>query len=183
MDTTIKDQACISSAPSSTSSARDNETCPDKSNPLYILPRWPRYIGIGFHIIVIFSSTSIIALLCHALKIRDSSRFIRFSGLMDAWPHLDLRPSYFILTISALSLVLSIVLSIYLFFHRNRPSFTFIELASTVISVVFTALWITGDVFQHQSVILRWSCRRSSGPSNSLVSYSSVCTSEVSFSI
>ena len=176
-----------SSASSHTAGSRDNESGVEKpKHGFYALPRWPRYIGIALHIIVISSSIIIIALVCHSLKSYSGTRDIKFSGILTSWPKdLNLRPAYFFLTSSSLSLALSVVLSVYSFLRRNRPSFTAVEVASTIIGVIMSALWITADVLQHQSEktpkkdVLMWSCRRRGSPTNSLVSYASICNEQV----
>lgn len=181
-------QASSASSTSSNiaSSGVDESGLEKPKHGFYALPRWPRYIGMGLHMVVIFSSITIIVLVSHSLKSYSGTRDIKFSGLLVSWPNdLNLRPSYFFLTSSALSLALSVVLSIYSFFRRNRPSFTAIEVASTIISVIMAVLWITGDVLQSQSEktpkkdVLKWSCRRKGSPTNSLVSYASICNEEV----
>lgn len=167
----------------------DAEERPKKpERKFYALPRWPRCVGIGLHMIVVFSSITIIALVSHSIKSYSSTRNIRFSGLLVSWPNdLNLRPAYFFLISSALSLVSSIALSIYLYLRRNRPSFTPVEVASIIMGLVMSVIWITGDVLQYQSEktpkkdFLKWSCRRKGSPTNSLVSYDAICDEQVYF--
>ena len=169
-----------------TGSRRDPENgLPILNQTPRTMPRWPRYVAIALHLLVVIFSITIIALVPRTLQSYSDTRNIRFHGIDASWPKdLNLQPSYFFLAVSSLSILFSLASSIYTFFRRNAD-FSVFEMVCVVMSVVMLGLWIAGDVIQHQSEktpktnILKWSCRRRNGPNNALVSYASTCGAEV----
>ncbi len=159
---------------------------PASSKTLHTLPRWPRYLSIALHILVVLFCVSILALVSHSLHSYSSTRNIKFSGISESWPEdLNLRPPYFFLAISSLSLAFSFTSPIYIFIRRNSGNFEAFDVISVVINATIFVIWIAGDVVQHQSQkhsksdILEWSCRREESPTNVLVNYASICNEQV----
>lgn len=157
------------------------------SQPLHTMPRWPRNLGVALNILVILLSIAIISLVSHSLHSYSSTRNIKFSGINASWPKdLNLRPAYFFLAISSLTIAFSFVSSIHTFLRRNSNSLSVFEAVSLVATVPLFGLWIAGDVIQYQSErvpkgdVLEWSCRRRNSPTNTLVSYASICDEQVS---
>lgn len=173
-----------------TISHRDQENgLPVLNETTRTIPRWPRYIAIALHLLVVIFSITVIALVPRTLHSYSNTRNIKFHGLDASWPKdLNLKPAYFFLAVSSLSLLVSLVSGIYIFFRRNADNFSILEMVCVVMNVVMLGLWIAGDVIQHQSEktprkdILKWACRRRDGPNNALVSYASACDAEVSYS-
>lgn len=159
------------------------------SQPL-TLPRWPRYLGIASHILVIIFCATIIGLISFCLHKYFDTRNINFSGIHESWPQgLNLQPSYLFLAVSSLSLTLSTASCAYLFLHRKSTTFTALDIISFVMCGIIFVIWIVGDAVQTQSHkhptadILEWSCRRSDSPTNAIVSYASVCNEQVRFDL
>lgn len=185
--TTEKDPIQVSA---NTISHRDQENgLPVLSETIRTMPRWPRYVAIAFHLLVVIFSITVIALVPRTLHSYSDTRNIKFHGIDVSWPKdLNLQPAYFFLAVSSLSLLFSLVSGVYLFFRRNADNFSILEMVCVVLNVVMLGLWIAGDVIQHQSEktprtdILKWACRRRNGPNNALVSYASTCDAEVSHS-
>lgn len=162
---------------------------PPSSQPLS-LPRWPRYLGIASHILIIIFCATIIGLISFCLQKYFDTRNINFSGIHESWPEdLNLQPSYLFLAISSLSLAFSTVSCIYLFLHRKSTTFAVLDIISLVASGVISVIWVVGDAVRTQSQkhptadILEWSCRRSDSPTNAIVSYASVCNKQVRFNL
>lgn len=150
------------------------------------LPRWPRYLGISVHLVVVLFSIVIIGLASHSLHSYSGTRNIKFNGSIASWPtDLNLRPAYFFLAVSSLSLACSFASSIYTFLRRSSGNISVFEVVSIVMSVVILGLWVAGDAIQHESEkapktdILKWSCRRKDSPTNVIVSYASTCNEQV----
>lgn len=185
--TTEKDPIQVSTH---TISNRDQENgLPVLNETLHTMPRWPRYISLAFHLLVMIFSVIIIALVPRTLHSYSDTRNIRFHGSDASWPKdLNLQPAYFFLAVSSLSLLFSLVSCIYTVFRRNAETFSIPEMVCVVMTVVMLGLWLAADILQHQSEktprtdILKWSCRRRNGPNNALVSYASTCNAEVSHS-
>lgn len=181
--TTEKDPIQVSA---NTISHRDQENgLPVLSETTRTMPRWPRYVAIAFHLLVVIFSITVIALVPRTLHSYSDTRNIKFHGIDVSWPKdLNLQPAYFFLAVSSLSLLFSLVSGVYLFFRRNADNFSILEMVCVVLNVVMLGLWIAGDVIQHQSEktprtdILKWACRRRNGPNNALVSYASTCDAE-----
>lgn len=160
---------------------------PPSSQPL-TLPRWPRYLGIASHILVIIFCATIIGLISFCLHKYFDTRNINFSGIHESWPQdLNLQPSYLFLAVSSLSLAFSTASCAYLFLHRKSTTFAALDIISLVMSGVIFVIWVTGDAVQTHSQnhptadILEWSCRRSDSPTNAIVSYASVCNEQVRY--
>lgn len=171
-------------------SHRDQENgLPIVNETPHTMPRWPRYVSLAFHLLVMIFSVTIIALVPRTLHSYADTRNIRFHGIDVSWPtDLNLQPAYFFLAVSSLSLLFSLVSCIYTVFRRNADTFSILEMVCVVMNVVVLGLWLAADIIQHQSEktprtdILKWSCRRRNGPNNALVSYASTCNAEVSHS-
>lgn len=151
-----------------------------------MLPKWPRYLGIASHILVIIFCAIIIGLISFSLHKYLDTRNIYFSGIRESWPQdLNLRPSYLFMVLSSLSLAFSFASCAYLFLHRKSTTFTPLDIISFAMSGVIFIIWVAGDTVQTQSQrhptadILEWSCRRSDSPTNALVSYASICNEQV----
>lgn len=168
----------------------DQENCSRSSNqPLTLFPKWPMYLGIASHILVIIFCTTIIGLISFSLHKYLDTRNIYFSGIHESWPQdLNLRPSYLFMVLSSLSLAFSTASCAYLFLHRKSTTFTALDIISFAMSGVIFMIWVAGDAVQTQSQrhptadILEWSCRRSDSPTNELVSYASICNEQVAYS-
>lgn len=168
----------------------DQENClPIVNEATRTMPRWPRYVTIAFHLLVVMFSITIVALVPRTLHSYSDTRNIKFHGIDKSWPKdLNLQPAYFLLAVASLSLLFSLASCIYTFFRRNADQFSVLEMVCVVINVVMLGLWIAGDVIQHRSEktprtdILKWSCRRRDGPNNALVSYDSTCNAQVGHS-
>ena len=168
-------------------SLKDQENgLPSSSQPLDTMPRWPRYLGAAIHTFVVLFSIAVIGLISHSLHSYSGTRNIRFSGINISWPKdLNLRPAYFFLAVSSLSIAFSFVLSIHSFLRRKSNNLSVFEVSSLVMTVLMFGLWIAADVVQYQSEktpkkdVLKWSCRRRNSPTNTLVSYASTCGEQV----
>lgn len=156
------------------------------------MPRWPRYVAIASHLLVVVFSIIVIALVPRTLHSYSETRNIRFHGIDVSWPaDLNLQPAYFFVAVSSLSILFSLSLAtcIYTLVRRNADNFSILDMVCVVMNVVMLGLWVAGDIIQHQSEksprtdILKWSCRRRDGPNNALVSYASTCNAQVSPSI
>lgn len=167
---------------------RDQENgLPRVNETISTMPRWPRYVAIASHLLVVVFSIIIIALVPRTLHSYSETRNIRFHGIDVSWPaDLNLQPAYFFLAVSSLSILFSLASCIYTLVRRNADNFSNLEMVCVVMSVVMLGLWVAGDIIQHQSEksprtdILKWSCRRRDGPNNALVSYASTCNAQVS---
>lgn len=153
------------------------------------MSRWPRYVVMAFHLLVVIFSIIIVALVPRTLRSYSDTRNIRFHGSDVSWPKdLNLQPSYFFLAVSSLTILASLASCVYTYFQRNADNFSVPEMVCVVMSVVMLGLWIAADVIQHRSEktprtdILKWSCRRRDGPNNALVSYAATCNAQVSHS-
>lgn len=160
------------------------------SSQLPTLPRWPRYLGIASHILVVVFCATIIGLISFCLHQYFDTRNINFSGIHKSWPEdLNLQPSYLFLTVSSLSLAFSTASCAYLFLHRKSITFATLDIISLVTSGILSVIWVVGDAVRTRSQkhptadILEWSCRRSDSPTNAIVSYASVCNEQVRFDI
>lgn len=187
LSTTEKHRILVSA---NTISHRDQENgLSIRNETSHTMPRWPRYVVIAFHLLVVIFSATIIALVPPTLHSYSDTRNIRFHGIDVSWPQdLNLQPAYFFLAISSLSLLFSLASCFYTFCRRDAENFSVLEIVSVMMNIVMLGLWIVGDVMQNRSEktprtdILKWSCRRRSGPNNALVSYASTCNAEVSCS-
>lgn len=158
-----------------------------RNQGLCLLPKWPRYAAMSLHLLVIISSIAIIVLVAHSVQTYFDTRNIKFGGTNASWPKdLNLRPAYFFLVIASISLAVSLGSSLYSFLRRNSLIFSIIDAVSAIATVGLMVLWITGDALQYRSEktpkrdVLSWSCRRSESPTNTLISYASTCTQQVS---
>ena len=154
------------------------------SQPL--LPKWPRYLGIASHILVIIFCAIIIVLTSFSLHKYLDTRNIYFSGIRESWPQdLNLQPSHLFLVLSSLSLAFSTASCAYLSLHRKSTTFTALDITSCAMSGLIFVIWVAGDAVQTQSHrhptadILEWACRRSDSPTNALVRYASICHEQV----
>ncbi|KAL8793686.1 MAG: hypothetical protein Q9195_003735 [Heterodermia aff. obscurata] len=154
--------------------------------PSVRMPRWPRIISTSTHMLVVILSTVIIGLGSHTLAGYSPTRGIRFGGVDISWPkNLDLHPIYFFLIVSAMSLVLSLSSAIITFRRLSRSTFSLIEVASTMVSLVMLLCWLAAAFLQHHSELtpkkdlLSWACRRTSSPTNILVRYESICHEQI----
>lgn len=150
------------------------------------VPRWPRYLGIASHILVIIFSATIIELISFCLHKYFETRDINLSGIQESWPKdMNLQPPYLFLAVSCLSLAFSTAACAYLFLRRKSTTFAALDIVSTAMSGVIFVIWVAGDAVQTHSQkypttdILEWSCRRIDSPANAIVSYASVCREEV----
>lgn len=189
MAVTAHEKSTFSDSTDTTSPSDQENGISSSSQPLHIMPRWPRYLGIAFHILIVLFSIAIIGLVSHSLHSYSSTRNINFSGLNASWPKdLNLRLEYFFLAISSLSIASSFASSIHTFLRRKSNSFSVFEIVSIIMSVLVFSLWIAGLAVQYQSEktpkrdVLRWSCRRRNNPTNTLVSYASICDEQVRLS-
>lgn len=151
------------------------------------IPRWPRIVSTCTHVLVIILATVIIGLGAHTLAGYSPTRGIHFGGVDISWPkNLDLRPIYFFIIVSAMSLVLSLSSAIITFRRLNRSDFSLVDAASTMVSLVMFLFWLAATFLQHHSELtpkkdlLSWACRRTSSPTNILVRYESICHEQVS---
>ena len=143
---------------------------------------------VGLCAIVAGSSITIIGLICHSLRSYSNTKNIKFSGLNLSWPtDLNLLPAYYFLAVSALSIVVSLAISVQSFRQRNSIDFSVIDKVFMVFSIAMFAVWIAGDILQTRSEetpkkdVLKWACRRRNSPTNALVSYAVTCDEQVYF--
>ena len=155
--------------------------------PSAFIPRWPRVLSASTHVLVVLLSTVIIGLGAHTLTGYSATRGIHFGGVNNSWPTgLNVHPIYISLTISAMGLIVSIPSAILTLRRLKLPTFSNLEVTSTMISLVMLLLWLASDFLQHQSELtpkkdLRsWACRRTDSPTNALVRYQTICQEQVS---
>ena len=150
------------------------------------LPLWPRILTAGLHIFVVLATAAMIGLLAHTLSGYSGTRGINFAGVNSSWPaDLDLHPAVIFLVVASISLLVSLVWAFLTLFRLKRPSFSFAEMASVMLSLALLILWIAADFLEIQSELtpkrslLSWACRRGSSPANVLVRYGSICKEQV----
>lgn len=167
--------------------APDSEQAlPFPGSPLSLIPRWPRVLSASTHALIILLSTVILGLAAHTLNGYSGTKGIRFGGVHTSWPEdLNLHPIYIFLTISAMSLIASIPSATLTLRRLKLPAFSPLEVGSTMVSLVILVLWLASDFLQYHSELtpkkdlLSWACRRTSSPTNALVSYQSICEEQV----
>lgn len=103
-----------------------------------------------------------------------------------SWPaDIDLRPTYYFLTVAAISLGISCVGGCFTLLHLKRPSITSMEILVAMLGIVLLIMWIAADFLEGHSEktpeknMLDWACRRNGSPTNVLVRYSSICQEQV----
>ena len=167
--------------------AQDTEQgLPFPAPPLSSVPRWPRVLSASTHVLIILLSIVILGLGAHTLHGYSGTRGIRFGGVHTSWPEdLNLHPIYIFLTISAMSFIASIPSATLTLRRLKLPAFSPLEVGSTMVSLVMLVLWLASDFLQYHSEmtpkkdLLSWACRRTTSPTNALVSYESICQEQV----
>ncbi|KAL8650728.1 MAG: hypothetical protein Q9226_005022 [Calogaya cf. arnoldii] len=166
---------------------RDSEAGLVPQTPSQILfPRWPRILGAALNVFVLSASVSIISILAHSLSNYSGSRDIHFGGTAISWPKdLNLHPAYFVIAVSALSIVPSLLSTIVGLRRMKAQSHSTIEKTLAVTSGVLLVMWMVSNIIQGVSEktpkrdLLKWACRRRDSPTNVLVSYTSVCDEQL----
>ena len=150
------------------------------------LPLWPRMLTASLHSFVICATAAVIGLLGHTLVGYSGTTGINFGGSVLSWPNdIDLHPTDFFLTVSAITLVVSAIGLYFTLVRLKHSSFTFIEMVLALSSILILILWIAADFLETHSEktpkksLLAWACRRVSSPTNILVSYASICQEQV----
>ena len=169
--------------------AQDTEQgTPFPAPPSSLIPRWPRVLSASTHILIVLLSTVILGLGAHTLNGYSGTRGIHFGGVNTSWPEdLNLHPIYIFLSVSAMSLIASILSTTLTLRRLKLPTFSPLEVGSTMVSLVILLLWLASDFLQYHSELtpkkdlLSWACRRTSSPTNALVSYESICQEQVRF--
>ena len=167
--------------------AQDSEQgLPFPAPPLSLIPRWPRILSASIHVLISLLSTVVLGLGAHTLNGYSGTTGIHFGGDHISWPKdLNLHPIYIFLTISAISLIASIPSAALTLRRLKLPAFSPLEVGSTMVSLVILVLWLASNFVQYHSELtpkkdlLSWACRRTSSPTNALVSYQSICEEQV----
>lgn len=154
-----------------------------------LLPRWPRILNAGLQLVVFIMALVIVGLLTHILRKYSGSRGIHFgTGANDSWPSdLNLVPAYTFLALAAASVLIALVSALHQVWliKRRYHAFSLGEGASALTAFLAFVFWLTADGIQAKSEgtpkkdLLKWACKRSSSPTNVLVSYNSICQEQV----
>ncbi|KAI9873402.1 MAG: hypothetical protein M1830_000435 [Pleopsidium flavum] len=133
-------------------------------------------------LLILVASAVTIGLLTHSMSIYFRTKTINVSGVEPAWPNqVSLFPTYFLLSVAAVSLASSFVTLVQSFWHRTAVPISLGDKFTIILSGILIGSWIASAfIFEgykkpDSASLVWWACYRKGGPADQLVGYDLVC--------